>query len=425
MSRLSQILNRKSEYEKKLLGQIITSEQNEVWHQLTVTSQHFSGQNKQVYEAIDAVIDRGADAKLDSVYAQDRTINPAYLAELTDDVFTSANWEWYEQQLIELDRVARLHGVAAKLPQMAEEGASAALDWIYGEIDHITQTRRSGALTRVSELTADYTNLIQQRYDLGGKLPGLESGFRTLDNALNGFQKSRLYYVGGRPSMGKSALLLNMATYMGYRRKTPFVYLSLESSREEVFDRMAAQIAKIDSRKIQRGELRTKGDFERLMNVLGDIHEMPMYLYDVPNQTINQVKAVARRAVNIHGAKAIFVDYLQLIRVQGADDRTAQVAQASMELKDLSRELEVPVICAAQLRRDADDRSPQLGDIQWASQAEQDADTALFIHRDKKTQDMKIIIAKNRDGQTGSVPVTFVGHYVMFAESAQGYDHAA
>lgn len=417
----------RKDYESKLLGQILVSDHNEIWHQLTVTDQHFTGRNKAIYNAIAQVIARGDDAKLDTVYAQDRSIDPSYLASLTDNVITSANFSWYEQQLIEADRVANLHRVAAELPERLVKGSSAAFDWVFGELDRISQTRRSDTLHAAQELIHDYTNVIEQRYKLGGKLPGLQTGFSDLDKMLLGWQQSRLYYVCGRPSDGKSALLLNSATHLGYWHKMPFVYLSLESSRTEIFDRMAAQLGKIDSETIQRGEFKTKADFEKFMNVAGDIYEMPMYLYDVPNQSINEVKAVARRAVNVYGANIVYIDYLQLIRVPGADGRTEQVATASMELKDLSRELQVPIVCAAQLRREADERDPHLGDIQWASQAEQDADAAILIHRktDKKTgqKSHRLIVAKNRDGRVGSIPVTFVGQYVMFAPSAD--DRAA
>jgi replicative DNA helicase len=161
----------------------------------------------------------------------------------------------------------------------------------------------------------------------------------------------------------------------------------------------------------------TKDTFDKLTSVAGDVYSSKFFIYDVPNQELSKVQAIARQMVEFHGCDILFIDYLQKIRVQSKEERRDRVAQASTALKDLSRQLDIPVVAAAQLRRDVDGRQPHLGDFSDSSEIEKDADVAILLHRDDEEEDMVwAIVAKNRDGQKGRVKLRFNRAFVRFDE---------
>ena len=422
------MINRK--HEDTLLGQVLID--NSIWHSMKVTPEHFgTAESQKVYRAIEAVIGKGESAQLDTVYAQDKSIDIGYLSRLTETVPTAANWQFYETQLIEQYRknaISRLlRGVVDNLPNESSENALTALD---AGLTAILQTRSVDRIHHIGESCYPYSQELESRYKLNGKLPGIATGWESMDDKLLGYRGDRLYYICGRPSSGKSALLLGSARKIA-ESGMPVFFVSLESSRLEVMERMTAQSGRVDTKKLATGFF-SQSDFATITQTLGRINEYPFYIYDAPNQSLNQIKSQCRRAVRQYDCKVIFVDYLQLIRVPGEQDRRGEVARASIEMKDLARELGVPIVCAAQLSRDADDKRPGMGSVQWSSQLEQDADAMVLIWRKRaETQSGGVsfeyfwCFEKVRDGSVGDVQMAFIPHLVSFEELARGIDRDA
>ena len=420
------MINRK--HEDILLGQVLID--NSVWHSLKVTIDYFStSQAKKVYQAIESVISKGELAQLDTLYATDSSIDVSYLSNLTSSVATAANWQFYEGQLIEQYRKDALSRLLRSIidGDASSEQSMTALD---AGMTAILQTRSVDRIHHIGESCYPYSQELESRYNLKGKLPGIATGWESMDDKLLGYRGDRLYYICGRPSSGKSALLLGSARKIA-EAGTPVFFVSLESSRLEVMERMTAQSGRVDTKKLATGFF-GQSDFATITQTLGRINEYPFYIYDAPNQSLNQIKSQCRRAVRQYDCKVIFLDYLQLIRVPGEQDRRGEVARASIEMKDLARELGVPIVCAAQLSRDADEKRPHMGSVQWSSQLEQDADAMLLIWR-KRTEtsggdtgfEYWWLFEKVRDGAVGDVQMAFVPQVVSFEELAKGVDRDA
>lgn len=410
-------------HEAHLLGQILLD--NSFLFDMAVESRHLEkNEHRKILSAITAVVGRGDVAQLDTVLAADSSIDAGYLASLTTDVASSANWQFYAREIIKSYKSRELRRLLAECGEIAEPDE--AIETLEERLYVIRRTQATDKIYSLSEIAMPYTEELEERYKRGGDIPGLKSGLSTLDGMLLGFREARLYYIGARPSQGKSAMLLGWALNIAGRQKVPCGFISLESGRLEIMDRIVAQSGKLNLKRVSTGFFQSNREFDRITSVIQEHYETPLYVYDTPNQTITQLKSQARRMVASHGVQCIFVDYLQLIRVSGAEDRKSEVAKASMELKDLSRELSVPIVCAAQLRRDVDDRRPHLGDFQWSSQAEQDADAAMLIYKsypsndtEKEHAEYALLVEKNRDGETGFVPLSWVGEYVTFTERAK------
>ena len=424
-------MSERRKYEDTVLSQVLLD--NGVWHSLPLKAEHFAGeQQRKLYHAIEKVISLGGTAQIDTVYSADKSLNPAYLSRVGSAAHTAANWEFYAGELDKEYKRDAIRAACRETIELCDDDVSGALAKLDERISDMMRGRQVDKIYPVGDLVYGYLHELEERYSRKGQLPGLTSGLGDLDEYLLGFRPSRLYIFGGRPSAGKSALLLTSARRLSDKR-TSVGFISLESSKEEVLERLVSALGKVNSKSLASGAL-TPADFKSVNDGMSKIHDLPFFIYDSPNQTLQQVKSQIRRMVNVFGVRCVFVDYLQLIRVPGQDDRRGEVARASTELKDLARELAVPIVAAAQLNRDADEKRPHMGSFQWSSQIEQDADAAILIWRRPAETEKSIkmgeamyehvlLVEKNRDGNTGMVPVTFVAQYVSFEERAQGgYD---
>ena len=423
-------MSNRQKYENTILAQVLLD--NNVWHNLPLKPEHFlGGEARKLYHAIEHVISNGGQAQLDTVYTADKSLNLSYISQITDTTYTAANWEFYAGELDKEYKRDAVRAACRETIELCEGDVDSAVAKLEERISDMLCKRNVDRIYAVNELIHEYMGELEERYNRKGELPGLASGIQDLDNCLLGFRKSRMYVFGGRPSTGKSALLLTSARKLA-SKGTPVGFLSLESSKEEVIERLIASIGRVNSQSLASGGLKAP-DFKSVNDGVDKLHSLPFYIYDSPNQTLQQIKSQIRRMVNVFGVMCIFVDYLQLIRVPGQEERRGEVARASIELKDLSRELQVPIIVAAQLNRDADEKRPHLGSFQWSSQIEQDADVAILIWRrpaeskasieqGETNYEHYLLVEKNRDGDTGSIPVTFIPQFVSFEEKAKGYD---
>lgn len=401
-----------TEHEKTLLGQVILKP--EIWHELSVDADHFStAESKQIFRAIGEVIADGGYPDAVTIKDKSPNISSATLASI--EAPTAANWQFYQKKVVENYRKRKLSSLAAWLHDNA--GEPDAAEHVEDALADIMRESSADRIYDRSEMVHAYVSELERRFKDGGEMPGYRSGIDGLDKYTLGYQPRRYYIIGGRPSSGKSALSLQLADHMALMQKVRVGYITIESAKEELMDRTFANQGRINSRALALGMFKD-ADFARIQEIGERVYNSKMYIYEVPNARLEQVVSAARQMVRRHGCEAIFVDYLQLIRSSG--DRREQVEKASMAMKELSRQLNVPVIAAAQLRRDADQRTPGLGDFQHSSQIEQDADTAMLLHEEQETGVVWLNIAKNRDGEKGSVMMRFVGEYVSFVEVENG-----
>jgi len=398
----------------------------------SISEQHFiTGKNRRIFRAMQRCADQGIKIDYISVSDVDPEIDKLYMVTISDKVPSAANWQYYESKLIETYRKNRLQALGRKLAELAvTDDSTAVIEMAENELLELGTNGQTRKIQSIGEVLPGVGKVIEQRYYLKGKLPGLATGIPGLDHITGGFQDDRYIVIGARPSDGKSALALNMACNIAITQNTPTGIISAESSNTEIVTRVIASEGHISGNAMMTGLL-TKADFTSLGDVGARTVHAPLYLYDAPNIRFSEMKSVARQMVIVHKVKVIFVDYIQIIRWE--DSRLAiheQVAAVSRSLKQLARELKIPIVGLSQLKRDAEGREPEMADLDYSKQIEQDADEIIFIYhpRPKKDEDEDesrsslLLVKKNRDGAKGAVPVVFHREYIKFYEVTKGYD---
>jgi replicative DNA helicase len=350
------------------------------------------------------------------------------LTQLAADIPTAANVESYGRIIKALSAKRELISAAARITEKAfDEGlpADQLLDMAEQEVYSLSQKHLKSVPTSLREvLTASFDRLdeIQKR---GSGLRGVPTGFKSLDNMLAGMQDSNLLVLASRPGVGKTAFAMNIARFVAVEMKIPVCVFSLEMSKEELVDRLLVRQGMIDAWKLKTGQLSDE-DFASLSEAMGILAEAPLYIDDTPGMTVTELRTKARRLQVDKGIRFIVVDYLQLMRGQTRDNRVQEVSEISQGLKNLARELKLPVLAAAQLSRAMETRGgrPKLSDLRESGSIEQDADVVMFLHReDEEVREMVTCsIEKHRNGPTGYFNVYFNGKQVSFfdVEKKQG-----
>jgi len=255
-----------------------------------------------------------------------------------------------------------------------------------------------------------------------GGLRGVPTGFRDLDDTLAGMQDSNLLILAGRPALGKTSLALNIAQQAAVKAKIPVGFFSLEMSQEELVDRLLVSQGDIDAWRLKTGRL-DEADFSRLSDAMGELAETPLFIDDTPGISVLEMRTKARRLQAEHGLKLLIVDYLQLARSNRRwDSRVQEVSEISQGLKNLARELKIPVLALSQLSRAVEARGvkiPQLADLRESGALEQDADVVMFLYREDEEDLEKISlkIAKHRNGPLRTIQLFFKGNRVSFYEA--------
>jgi replicative DNA helicase len=258
----------------------------------------------------------------------------------------------------------------------------------------------------------------------GSDISGLSTGFRDLDRKLTGLHPANLVIIAARPAMGKSALTLNIATNVALEGK-PVAIFSLEMGKEEVATRMLCSTARIDSMKLRSGQL-GEAVWPRLTDAAGKLYNAPVFVDDSPVVTVTDIRAKCRRLRRAHGLGLIVVDYIQLMQGSLRENRQQEIAEISRSLKNLARELEVPILAVSQLNRNLEsreDKRPRLGDLRESGSLEQDADIVMFIYRDEYYNEgsdergiAEVVVAKHRAGSVGTVKMTFMPEFTKFSD---------
>lgn len=345
----------------------------------------------------------------------------SFLADLANKVPTSAHVEHYGKIVKEQALKRSLMNSASRMVEMAtDEGVSASelLDKSESEIFALSQHHTTQAFTPVRATLAESFDRLDELHKQAGGLRGVPTGYPDLDETLAGMQKSNLIILAARPGVGKTSLALNIAQNLTVKHKRPVGYFALEMSKEEMVDRMLVAQADIDAWKLKTGKL-SEDDFNRLSNAFGELAEAPMYIDDTPALSILEMRTKARRLQVDKGVDLIVVDYLQLARSRNLENRVQEVSEISQGLKNLARELKIPVLALSQLSRAVEQRGgnkPQLSDLRDSGSIEQDADVVMFLYRDddEDLENHSLDISKHRNGPLRQIKLRFVGSRIKF-----------
>lgn len=348
-----------------------------------------------------------------------------YLANLVEKVPTAAHVEHYGKIVRDLATKRSLMKAGGKIVDMALDeglGADELLDKAEGEVFALSQKHLSQSFTPVKSALADSFDRLDELHKQDSGLRGIPTGFKDLDNLLAGFQRSNLIILAARPGVGKTSLALNVAQVIAVEHKRPVGFFSLEMSKEELVDRLLVSQADIDAWKLKTGKL-DEEDFTALSNAMGELAEAPLYIDDTPALSILEMRTKARRLQSEYGLDILFVDYLQLARSRNLENRVQEVSEISQGLKNLARELKIPVIALSQLSRAVEQRGtkrPQLADLRESGSIEQDSDVVMFLWREDddfdpgKTINITLDIAKHRNGPVGQIKLSFHGDRIKF-----------
>ena len=350
-----------------------------------------------------------------------------YVSSLTSSVPTSANIEYYARIVHETSVRRRLLSVAQQIVADAfgDSGESREIvEEAERRIFDLSEGQHAGGYKQAKDIVKQTVEAIEKLYRTKEDYTGIPSGFPALDKMLSGFQDSEFIIIGARPSVGKTALALTMASNMAIHRKIPVGFFSLEMSDMAIMQRLIASEARIASQKIRTGMLRP-ADFKSLTDAAGMIYDAPLWISDTPGMRLLDLRAQARRMRAQLSVRIIFVDYISLINNEHADlPRHEQIAEISRSFKALARELGIPIVALSQVTRDVEGKRPTLASIRESGSIEQDADVVMFLHRNRgessedpdhaNNVETELIVAKQRNGPVGTVRIAFVPKYTRF-----------
>ncbi|WP_139492481.1 replicative DNA helicase [Brevibacillus dissolubilis] len=357
-----------------------------------------------------------------------------YLTDLASSVPTAANVEYYAKIVEEKSLLRRLIRTATKI---ANDGYTREDD--VGEIIadaekyilEISHNRNSGGFIPIKDALMETYEKIEALSQQTGDITGIPTGYTDLDKMTSGFQRSDLIILAARPSVGKTAFALNVAQNVAARANETVAIFSLEMGASQLVQRMICAEGNLDAQKMRSGRL-DEDDWQKLTMAIGTLAKAPVYIDDTPGITVQDIRAKCRRLQQERGLGMILIDYLQLIQGRGkGDNRQQEVSEISRTLKGIARELNVPVIALSQLSRGVEqrqDKRPMMSDIRESGAIEQDADIVAFLYRDdyydKETENknvIEIIIAKQRNGPTGTVELAFLKEYNKFVNLEHRY----
>ncbi len=358
----------------------------------------------------------------------------AYLAELVERVPTAAHVGYYAR-IVKDKAILRMLIQTSNEIAMRSFEAQADVESFLDEAEHrifeLSERKARPSFFRLSEIVVESMKAVEQLYERRELVTGVPTGYLDLDKKTAGLQAGDLVIVAGRPSMGKTALALNIAQYAALEAGTGVAVFSLEMSKEQLVFRMLCSEARVDQSKVRAG-FAAERDYPKLAIAAERLAEAPIYIDDTPALSVLELRAKARRLKRERDAKLglIIVDYLQLMRGTTADSREQEISSISRSLKALAKELGLPVMALSQLNRQVEqraDKRPVMADLRESGAIEQDADVIMFLYRpwvyDQKNTDLErdaeVILAKQRNGPTGNVPLTFFAEYTRFENRAE------
>lgn len=388
-----------------------------------------------IYEAILSLYDKGQPVDVVTVTEQLRRQNAlekvggaSYITTLVNFVPTAANVGYYARIVKDKSILRSLVTAGTEIAAIgyeAQEDVESALDMAEQLIFRIAQKRGSEGVIDIKSVLIESFERIEYLYAHKGGVTGVPSGFMDLDQLTSGFQPSDVIIVAARPSMGKTTFALNIAEHVAVREKIPVLVFSLEMSREQVAQKMLCSAAGVDNQRLRTGFLKDS-DWSKLSNALGVLSEAPIFIDDTPGISVMELRAKARRTKAQYGLGLVIVDYLQLLQARSrSESRQQEVSEISRALKSLAKELNVPVIALSQLSRAAEQNPkavPRLANLRESGSLEQDSDVVIFLYREdyyeQETENKditEVIVAKQRNGPTGSIKLLFQKEFSRFA----------
>ncbi|MCH1494827.1 MAG: replicative DNA helicase [Rubripirellula sp.] len=402
----------------------------------------FDDANRKIYETLREMHDTGEKIDITLLVSKLRTSGDyekvggaAYLAKLSASVPNAAHAVYYADIVTEKAVYRKLIASSTEILKDSYEQNSSAKELCAQaeqKIFAIMDGRSSQSVHSLSDVLHEAMDRMEARlsddYDSGGA----ESGFAQFDEMTGGLHSGELIILAARPSMGKTALAMNVGEHVSINQKLPVLFVSLEMSGIELADRMLCSLARVNGHRLRNGTISTE-DRERLVQKANEISQAPLFVDDSPSRTVSEIAAAARRIKRREGELGmIVIDYLQLIEPDNSrDPRQEQVAKIARRLKGIARELSVPLLCLSQLNRQAEDSKdhrPRLSHLRESGAIEQDADVVMFVHReeyyhrgDEKAQfagQAEIIISKQRNGPIGDVELTWEADFTRFSDRA-------
>ena len=360
----------------------------------------------------------------------------AYLAEIGSIVPTAAHAEYYARIVAEKAVLRSLIHASTDILKDAydptadpREMLSKAEEKVFG----ILESRGTGQVSKIGDVLQESLDRVDARMDQQHAFGGLETGFDDFDQLTGGLQNSELIILAARPSMGKTALAMNITEHAVLKVGAPVLFVSLEMSALELGDRLLCSVAEVNGHRLRNGTI-TQDERRKLVQTAAEISQAPLFIDDSPARTMTEIAANARRLKRRDGLSLIVIDYLQLIEPDNSrDPRQEQVAKIARRLKGVARELEVPVLCLAQLNRQVEatrDNKPQLSHLRESGAIEQDADVVMFVHREEYFQtneedreqvrgEADLLVRKQRNGPTGDVKLAWLHEFTRFRNFSQ------
>ena len=423
------------EAEQSVLGaMIVNKEAINTAIEIIKPDDFYKEANKEIFEAIIVLFNRNEPVDLitlsEELKRRDTLENiggVTYLANLSSGVATTANTKYYCKIVEEKSTLRRLIKSSDEIMTMSyedNEEVNAIIEKAEKNIFDITQGSHREGFYPINEVLLSSFAQIEERAANKGSLTGLTTGFTDLDNKLSGLQKSDLILLAARPSMGKTAFGINIATNSALKGNAKVAVFSLEMSKEQLVQRIISSTSHVDLQKIISGNL-VEDEWLKVVNSMGPLSKINIYIDDTAGISLMEMKGKCRRLKIEKGLDLILVDYLQLMQLNGyTESRQQEISAISRGLKGLAKEMECPVIALSQLSRAPELRSdhrPILSDLRESGAIEQDADVVMFLYRDEyydneseKKNIGELIIAKHRNGPTGTVELVWKGEYTKF-----------
>jgi len=416
--------------ERALLGALMLN-QNAMYEvaDIVVADSFYAGKHRVIFEAMMSLYAKGEPIDVVTVSGKLKERKQladiggaSYLSELTGAAASPGSALHYAHVVQSKFILRSLINAAATIGELGfqeDREIEEILDEAQAVVFRVVNAPMLQSFTALKDELSEAWERLEHLQKHGGSVRGVPSGFPQLDNLLAGFQKSDLIILAARPSMGKTALALDIARQTATKHGTAVGVFSLEMSSQQLVDRMLAAQAGVDSWRLRTGKISRDAEYERLQAGLSVLSEAPIYIDDRPSSTVLSMRSVARRLKMEKGLGLVIIDYLQLITPlfsRGGDSMVQQITEISRSLKAMARELDVPVIALSQLSRAVESRrgKPRLSDLRDSGALEQDADVVMFIHRDDKMNEnsdrpgiAEILVEKHRNGPVGKIDLRF------------------
>ncbi|MBN2272586.1 MAG: replicative DNA helicase [Sedimentisphaerales bacterium] len=405
-------------------------------------------EHQQIFDALIALYQKGKGQAIDAVLLRDelekrKSLDEVggveYIARILDSVPSSANVEYYagivKEKMLLRELIGAVSGVLDDAYSQSGD-VRETLDEAEQRIFAVTEKNISGSVAALKDLVAQTYELISKRS--GIHVTGLATGYHELDDLTCGLQNGEMIIVAGRPSMGKTSLALNIAEHLGVQEEIPLALFSLEMGRQALAERFLCSVGEVDAQLVRKGMLKTE-DYQTLVDACGTLSEAPIFIDDTAALTPLELRAKARRLKSRYDIRCVMVDYLQLMHMGGrVESRQQEITTISRYLKGLARELDIPVVVLSQLNRSPEGREghkPRMSDLRESGSIEQDADVVMLLHREdyyrhgdegyEPDNTAELIIAKQRNGPTGSVKLIFREKITRFENMSRVEQEAA